>query len=70
MTNFWKDAEIGYMARQSQIEEVINRLAANPSQCNDFDFQCHIYDEVGFDSDTLTESEIEYITQSIGKRLK
>lgn len=67
---WWKDAEIGYMARQSQIEEIIKRLAANSSQCNDFNFQCQIYDEVGFDSDTLTESEVEYITQSIEKRLK
>lgn len=64
------DAEMGYMARQSQIEAIIDALAAGGSKANDFNFQCSVYDACDFDSDTLTVSEIEYITRNVEKRLR
>lgn len=55
--------------RKQQIEKVIDLMAAQGDQCNDFEIQCQIYDIVGIDSDTFTEQEVNYIEREVGKRL-
>lgn len=55
--------------RKQQIEKVIDLMAAQGNQCNDFEIQCQIYDIVGIDSDTFTEQEVSYIEREVGKRL-
>jgi hypothetical protein len=44
-------------------------VAAGPVMCNDFATQCRIYDEVGIDSDTLSDAECDYIVREVAKRL-
>lgn len=56
-------------SRKQQIEKVIDLMAAQGDQCNDFEIQCQIYDIVGIDSDTFTEQEVNYIEREVGKRL-
>lgn len=55
--------------RQGKINKVIKLMAAAGSMCNDFDMQCQIYDEVGIDSDTFTDEEVEYIEREVAKRV-
>ena len=44
-------------------------MAAAGPMCNDFATQCDIYDEVGIDSDTFTDQEVEYIESEVAKRV-
>ncbi|MDD4690063.1 MAG: hypothetical protein PHE51_10000 [Eubacteriales bacterium] len=56
--------------RTGKIQKVIKLMvAAGPTRCNDFSVQCRIYDEVGIDSDTFSESEVNYIQREVAKRL-
>ena len=56
--------------RTGKIQKVIKLMvAAGPDRCNDFQVQCAIYDEVGIDSDTFTDSEVNYIQREVAKRL-
>lgn len=55
--------------RQGKINKVIKLMAAVGSMCNDFDVQCQIYDEVGIDSDTFTNEEIDYIEREVARHL-
>ena len=56
--------------RTGKIQKVIKLMvAAGPTRCNDFNVQCAIYDEVGIDSDTFSESEVNYIQREVAKRL-
>lgn len=56
------------LTREGKINKIIKLLAASDNP-NDFAIQCAIYDEVGIDSDTFTDQEIEYIQQEVAKRL-
>lgn len=59
-----------YAMRQEEIEQVIDLMvAAGPDRCNDFDIQCSIYKQVGIDSDTFTDEEIEYIEREVARKL-
>lgn len=58
-----------YAMRQQQIDEVVNLLAAAEDP-NDFETQCCIYDEVGIDSDTFTENEIQFIIREVARRCR
>lgn len=58
-----------YTMRQQQIDEVVNLLAATEDP-NDFETQCRIYDEVGIDSDTFTENEIQFIIREVARRCR
>ena len=56
--------------RQGKIQKVIKLMvAAGPSSCNDFSVQCAIYDQVGIDSDTFTNAEVNYSQREVAKRL-
>ena len=56
--------------RQGKLNQIIKLMvAAGPIMCNDFATQCHIYDEVGIDSDTLSDAECDYIVREVAKRL-
>ena len=56
--------------RTGKIQKVIKLMvAAGPVRCNDFNVQCAIYDEVGIDSDTFSDSEVNYIQREVAKRL-
>lgn len=55
--------------RQGKINKVIKLMVAAGPMCNDFATQCDIYDEVGIDSDTFTDQEVEYIESEVAKRL-
>ena len=56
--------------RTGKIQKVIKLMvAAGPTRCNDFSVQCRIYDEVGIDSDTFSDSEVNYIQREVAKRL-
>ena len=56
--------------RQGQLNQIIKLMvAAGPIMCNDFATQCRIYDEVGIDSDTLSDAECDYIVREVAKRL-
>lgn len=66
----WReDSFLGFAARQAQLDEVADKLAAYGSDCNDFDIQQRVYDEVGIDSDTFTDSEIEYLQARIARKV-
>lgn len=55
--------------RQGKINQVIKLMVAAGPMCNDFATQCDIYDEVGIDSDTFTDQEVQYIESEVAKRL-
>lgn len=56
--------------RKEKINKVIELMvAAGPIMCNDFATQCEIYNQVGIDSDTFTDEEVEYIVGEVAKRL-
>ena len=55
--------------RQGKINQVIKLMVAAGPMCNDFATQCDIYDEVGIDSDTFTDQEVEYIESEVAKRV-
>ena len=56
--------------REGKLNQIINKMvAAGPIMCNDFATQCRIYDEVGIDSDTLSDAECDYIVREVAKRL-
>lgn len=55
--------------RQGKINKVIKLMVAAGPMCNDFATQCDIYDEVGIDSDTFTDQEVQYIESEVAKRL-
>lgn len=55
--------------RQDKINKVIKLMVAAGPMCNDFATQCEIYNQVGIDSDTFTNEEIEYIVGEVIKRL-
>ena len=56
--------------RQGKINKVIKLMAAAGPMCNDFATQCDIYDEVGIDSDTFTDQEVQYIEREVAKRVR
>ena len=53
--------------RQGKINRVVKMLVDAGSMCNDFATQCSIYDEVGIDSDTFTDDEVEYIEREVAR---
>lgn len=55
--------------RQGKINQVIKLMVAAGPMCNDFATQCDIYDEVGIDSDTFTDQEVQYIESEVAKRV-
>ena len=55
--------------RQGKINQVIKLMVAAGPMCNDFATQCDIYDEVGIDSDTFTDQEVQYIESEVAKRI-
>ena len=69
-TMFAMEFEGDLPTRRGKINKVIKLMvAAGPVKCNDFATQCEIYDEVGIDSDTFTDEEIEYFVGEVAKRL-
>ena len=56
--------------RQGKINQVIKLMVAAGPMCNDFATQCDIYDEVGIDSDTFTDQEVQYIEREVAKRVR
>lgn len=68
-TVFAMECEGDVDTRQGKINKVIKLLAAveNP---NDFETQCRIYDEIGIDSDTFTEDEIQFIIREVARRCR
>ena len=55
--------------RQGKINRIIKELAATEDP-NDFETQCRIYDEVGIDSDTFTEDEVQFIIREVARRCR
>jgi hypothetical protein len=55
--------------RRGKINKVIKLMVAAGPMRNDFATQCDIYDEVGIDSDTFTDQEVEYIESEVAKRV-
>ena len=53
--------------RKGKINKVIKLLSA-AADPNDFPTQCRIYDEVGIDSDTFTDEEVDYIQKEVACR--
>lgn len=53
--------------RKGKINKVIKLLSA-AADPNDFPTQCRIYDEVGIDSDTFTDEEVDYIQKEVARR--
>lgn len=52
--------------RKQKIEKIIQKLAAAGEYlAYDFTYQCKVYDSLNFDSDTLTEEEINYMEQKL-----
>lgn len=69
-TMFAMECEGDLLTRKGKINKVIKLMvAAGPVMCNDFATQCEIYNQVGIDSDTFTDEEIEYIVGEVAKRL-
>ena len=69
---FWAyamECEGDLPTRQGKINKVIKLMVAAGPMCNDFATQCKIYDEVGIDSDTFTDQEVQYIESEVAKRL-
>ena len=56
--------------RRGKIQRLIKELAAaGYPKCDDFNYQCQLYNEIGIDSDTFTEKEINYIQKEEAKRV-
>lgn len=53
--------------RQSKINKVI-KLLAQSADPNDFATQCAAYNAARIDSDTFTDSEINYIEREVARR--
>lgn len=69
-TMYAMECEGDMLTRQGKINKVIKLMvAAGPIMCNDFATQCEIYNQVGIDSDTFTDEEVEYIVGEVAKRL-
>ena len=69
-TIYAMECEGDMSTRKGKINKVIKLMvAAGPIMCNDFATQCDIYDEVGIDSDTFTDQEVQYIESEVTKRL-
>lgn len=68
-TMYAMECEGDMLTRQGKINKVIKLMVAAGPMCNDFATQCDIYDEVGIDSDTFTDQEVEYIESEVAKRL-
>ena len=52
--------------RKQAIERIIEKLAAAGEYlAYDFTYQCKVYDSLGFDSDSLTKEEIDYIERTL-----
>lgn len=66
---WWNDAEMGYIARQTQLDKIIDLMVETGKDCNDPALQQQIFNQVGIDSDTFNNAEIEYIEKEIEKRL-
>lgn len=66
---WWDDAEMGYIARQSQLDKIVDLMAKTGKDCNDPVLQQQIFNQVGIDSDTFNNAEIEYMEKEIEKRL-
>ena len=68
-TAFAMECEGDVDTRQGKINKVIKLLVAAEDP-NDFETQCRIYDEVGIDSDTFTEDEIQFIIREVARRCR
>jgi hypothetical protein len=68
-TLFAMECEGDIDTRQGKIKKVIKLLAAAEDP-NDFETQCRIYDEVGIDSDTFTEDEVQFIIREVARRCR
>lgn len=66
---WWDDAEMGYIARQTQLDKIVNLMVETGKDCNDPALQQQIFNRVGIDSDTFSNAEIEYMEKEIEKRL-
>lgn len=53
--------------RQGKINKVIKMLAQSADP-NDFATQCAVYNAARIDSDTFTDSEINYIEREVARR--
>ena len=53
--------------RQGKINKVI-KLLAQSADPNDFAAQCAVYNAARIDSDTFTDSEINYIEREVARR--
>ena len=53
--------------RQGKINQII-KLLVESEDPNNFEIQCNIYKIANFNSETLTEKEINYIEKEIIKR--
>lgn len=66
---WWDDAEMGYIARQTQLDKIVDLMVETGKDCNDPVLQQQIFNRVGIDSDTFSNAEIEYMEKEIEKRL-
>lgn len=69
-TMYAMECEGDLPTRQGKINKVIKLMVAAGPMCNDFATQCDIYDEVGIDSDTFTDQEVQYIEREVAKRVR
>lgn len=68
-TMYAMECEGDMNTRLGKINNIINLMVAAGPECNNFEVQCAIYDAVGFDSDTLTDQEVNYIEKEVARRL-
>lgn len=69
-TAFWlyaMEQEGELSTRQGKINKVI-KLLAQSADPNDFATQCAAYNAARIDSDTFTDSEINYIEREVARR--
>ena len=66
---WWDDADMGYIARQAQLDKIVDLMIDTGKDCNVPVFQQQIFNRVGIDSDTFSNAEIEYMEKEIEKRL-
>lgn len=69
-TAFWlyaMESEGDLPTRRGKIEKVI-KLLAQSADPNDFATQCAVYSAARIDSDTFTDSEINYIEREVARR--
>lgn len=62
---WWDDAEMGYMARQTQLDKIVDLMVETGKDCNDPVLQQQIFNQVGIDSDTFNNAEIEYMEKKL-----